>query len=120
MKPSGSAHTTAADALWAGVPVLTCPQTTFASRVAGSLLHAVGLPELVTHSLADYESLAMRLAGDPMLLLSLRHKLARNRTTHLLFDTDRFARHLEAAYTTMWQRAQRGEPPQGFAVAALP
>ena len=115
-----NAHTTAADALWAGVPVLTCPGATFASRVAGSLLHAVGLPELVTHSLADYESLAMRLAGDPMLLLSLRHKLARNRTTHLLFDTDRFARHLEAAYTTMWQRAQRGEPPQGFAVAALP
>jgi predicted O-linked N-acetylglucosamine transferase (SPINDLY family) len=115
-----NAHTTAADALWAGVPVLTCTGATFASRVAGSLLHAVGLPELATQSLADYENLAMRLAGDPMLLLALRRKLARNRSTHLLFDTDRFARHLEAAYTTMWQRAQRGEPPQSFAVATLP
>jgi predicted O-linked N-acetylglucosamine transferase (SPINDLY family) len=115
-----NAHTTAADALWAGVPVLTCAGETFVRRVAGSLLHAVGLPELVTHSLADYESLAVRLAGDPMLLLSLRHRLARNRHTHLLFDTDRFARHLEAAYTTMWQRTQHGEPPQSFAVAALP
>ncbi len=115
-----NAHTTAADALWAGVPVLTCAGATFPRRVAGSLLHAVGLPELVTHSLADYEELAVRLAGDPAQLLSLRHKLARNRHTHLLFDTDRFARHLEAAYITMWQRAQRGEPPQSFAVPALP
>jgi predicted O-linked N-acetylglucosamine transferase (SPINDLY family) len=55
-----------------------------------------------------------------MLLLSLRHKLAGNRKTHLLFDTDRFARHLEAAYATMWQRAQRGDPAESFAVAALP
>jgi predicted O-linked N-acetylglucosamine transferase (SPINDLY family) len=112
-----NAHATAADALWAGVPVLACAGATFASRVAGSLLHAVGLPELATASIDDYAALALRLAGDPARVTSLRHKLARNRTTFPLFDTDRFARHLEAAYATMRERTRRGEPPQSFAVA---
>jgi protein O-GlcNAc transferase len=112
-----NAHTTASDALWAGVPVLTCSGTTFASRVAGSLLQAVGLPELITHSLEEYEALALKLAREPGLLASLRQKLARNRETYPLFDTARFTRHIEAAYTTMWERSQRGEPPQSFAVA---
>jgi predicted O-linked N-acetylglucosamine transferase (SPINDLY family) len=112
-----NAHTTAADALWAGVPVLACAGATFASRVAGSLLHAVGLPELITHSIGDYEALALRLAGERTLLSRLRQQLARNRRTFPLFDTDRFARHLDAAYAAMWERAQRGEPPQSFAVA---
>jgi len=111
-----NAHATAAGALWAGVPVLTCAGSTYAARVAGSLLHAVGLPELVTNSVADYEALALRLARDPALLSDLRQKLARNRTTHPLFDTERFTRHLESAYTTMWERTQRREPPESFAV----
>jgi predicted O-linked N-acetylglucosamine transferase (SPINDLY family) len=112
-----NAHATACDALWAGVPVLTCPGDTFASRVAGSLLTAVGLPELITHSLADYETLALRLACDPEALASMRQKLARNRTTHPLFDTTRFTRHIEAAYVEMWERYRRGEPPGSFVVA---
>jgi predicted O-linked N-acetylglucosamine transferase (SPINDLY family) len=112
-----NAHTTAADALWAGVPVLTCPGATFASRVAGSLLEAVGLPELITGSPADYEALALRLAREPERLAALRQKLARNRDTYPLFDSGRFTRHLEAAYATMWERTQRGEPPRSFAVA---
>jgi predicted O-linked N-acetylglucosamine transferase (SPINDLY family) len=112
-----NAHVTAADALWAGVPVLTCPGATFASRVAGSLLHAVGLPELVASSLGEYEALALGLARDPDRLAALRHRLARNRDVYPLFDTDRFTRHIEVAYTAMWERAQRGEPPCSFAVA---
>ena len=115
-----NAHTTASDALWAGLPVLTCVGTTFAGRVAGSLLRAVGLPELVTHSLHDYETLALRLARAPALLADVRSRLARNRATAPLFDPERFRRHLEAAYLTMWETAQRGEPPRGFAVAPLP
>jgi protein O-GlcNAc transferase len=114
-----NAHATASDALWAGVPVLTCSGSTFASRVAGSLLEAVGLPELITSSLADYEALAVRLARNPALLSELRQKLARQRETFPLFNTERFTRHIEAAYTTMWERSQRGEPPQSFAVAPI-
>jgi predicted O-linked N-acetylglucosamine transferase (SPINDLY family) len=113
-----NAHTTASDALWAGLPVLTCQGTSFAARVASSLLNAVGLPELVTTSLADYEALALRLATDPRLIGELRARLAANRLTHPLFDTGRFCRHIEAAYTTMWETWQRGEAPQSFAVEA--
>jgi protein O-GlcNAc transferase len=110
------AHTTAADALWAGLPVVTCLGGAFAGRVASSLLRAVGLPELVTQSLTDYEALALKLAREPALLASTRSKLAENRGTMPLFDTARFTRGIEHAYTTMWQRAQRGELPEGFAV----
>jgi protein O-GlcNAc transferase len=110
-------HATIADALWAGVPVLTCVGTTFASRVAGSLLQAVGLPELMAANVADYEAQALRLARDPDLLGSLRAKLAANRRTRPLFDTERFTRNFEAAYVTMWERTQNGEAPQSFAVA---
>jgi len=77
------------------------------------------LPELITHSLADYEALALTLARDSALLSSLRQKLARQRETHPLFDTQRFTRHIEAAYTAMWERSQRGEPPQSFAVGSI-
>jgi predicted O-linked N-acetylglucosamine transferase (SPINDLY family) len=112
-----NAHTTAVDALWAGVPVLSVPGTTFASRVAGSLLGAVGLPELIAGSAAEYEALAGALARDPTRLAAFRQKLAHNRDRWPLFDTDRFARNIEAAYTTMWERTQRGEPPQSFAVS---
>jgi protein O-GlcNAc transferase len=114
-----NAHTTASDALWAGLPPVTCLGETFAGRVAASLLKAVGLPELITTSLEDYEALALRLARDPALLGGIRDKLLRNRDTYPLFDTARFTRHLEAAYTTMWQRYQRGEPPQAFAVESI-
>jgi predicted O-linked N-acetylglucosamine transferase (SPINDLY family) len=105
--------TTTSDALWAGVPVLTCAGEAFAARMAGSLLTAIGLPELVTSTLDAYEALALRLAGDPALLAATRQKLARNRDTSPLFDTDRFRRSIEAAYTTMWERHQRGEGPHG-------
>jgi predicted O-linked N-acetylglucosamine transferase (SPINDLY family) len=114
-----NAHATACDALWAGVPVLTCSGATFASRVAGSLLGAIGLPELITGSLEDYEARALTLARDPALLAGLRERLARNRDVFPLFDTERFTRHIEAAYTAMWERAQRSEPPQGFAVEPI-
>jgi len=96
-----NAHTTAADALWAGVPVLTRPGNTFAGRVAASLLHAIGMPEMIANSLAEYEALALRLARDPALLAETKAKLARNRTAQALFDTKRFTRNLEAAYVRM-------------------
>ncbi len=117
--PVYNAHSTAADALWAGLPVLTCLGTTFAGRVAASLLNAVGLPEMVTHSLADYEALALKLAREPAALADIKAKLARNRTTHQLFDTARFTSRLEAAYIGMWGRQQRGEPPASFAVEPI-
>jgi predicted O-linked N-acetylglucosamine transferase (SPINDLY family) len=71
---------------------------------------------LITHTLDDYEALALKLAREPALLSTLRQKLAGNRETQPLFDTKRFTRHIEAAYTAMWERSQRGEPPQSFAV----
>ena len=111
-----NAHTTASDALWAGLPLLTCQGTTFPGRVGTSLLHAVGLPELVARDLTEYETLALRLAMSPSALASIRAKLARNRTTMPLFDTERFRRHIESAYAIMWERNQRGEPPASFAV----
>jgi protein O-GlcNAc transferase len=113
-----NAHTTASDALWAGLPVLTCMGETFAGRVAASLLNAVGLPELICHTLEDYEALALRLATAPAMLVDIRAKLARNRITCPLFDASRFCRHIESAYVTMWERCQRGEPPASFAVQA--
>jgi protein O-GlcNAc transferase len=114
-----NAHTTANDALWAGLPLLTCKGTTFPGRVAASLLNAIGLNELITNSLEEYEALAVELAMNPKRLAEIRSKLAENRDTYPLFDTDRFRRHVEAAYTRMWERYQRGEPPASFAVAPI-
>jgi predicted O-linked N-acetylglucosamine transferase (SPINDLY family) len=111
-----NAHTTASDALLAGLPVVTCQGKILAGRVAASIVHAVGLPELVTDNLEDYQALALRLATDAALLGAIRKKLAHNRHTHPLFDTDRFRRNIEAAYTRMWDIWQRGEPPQSFGV----
>lgn len=113
-----NAHTTASDALWAGLPVLTCLGQTLPSRVAASLLAAIGLPELVTSSLADYEELAVRLATNPAELGLLRQKLARNRTSTALFDTTRFTRHLEDAYAQIYQRSQAGMPPDHIVIGA--
>jgi protein O-GlcNAc transferase len=106
-----NAHTTASDALWAGLPVVTCPGETFASRVAASVLKAVGMPELVAESLQAYEALALRLATNAPELAALRRRLTGNRLAHPLFDTALFTRNIEAAYAAMWERHQAGLPP---------
>jgi predicted O-linked N-acetylglucosamine transferase (SPINDLY family) len=111
-----NAHTTASDALWAGLPLLTCRGTAFPGRVAASLLGSAGLQELVTENLEDYERLALRLASDAGMLAEVKQKLADNRLRCPLFDTDLFRRNLESAYATMWQAWRKGEAPKGFAV----
>jgi predicted O-linked N-acetylglucosamine transferase (SPINDLY family) len=111
------AHTTASDALWAGLPLVTCLGREFDGRVAASLLKAVGLPELIADNLEDYEKLALALARDPARLAALRKTLAGNRQAAPLFDTARYCRNLESAFVTMLERARSGQPPQSFAVA---
>jgi protein O-GlcNAc transferase len=113
-----NAHTTASDALWAGLPLVTCAGKSFAARVAGSLLHAAGLPELVTASLAAYHRCALTLAQQPAALAAVRKKLEAARHTAPLFDSDRTRGHIEAAYLAMWQIHRRGERPRSFAVNA--
>ncbi len=113
-----NAHTTASDALWAGVPLVTRRGHAFPGRVAESLLHAVGLPELVTEGAEAFEALAIRLARDPALLSSIRDKLTRNRAAMPLFNTVRFTRYVERAYEIMLERWRRGETPAHFAVEA--
>jgi predicted O-linked N-acetylglucosamine transferase (SPINDLY family) len=115
-----NAHSTAVDALWAGVPVLTAAGSSFAGRVAASLLHALGLPELATPSLADYEALAIRLGREPQNLAALKATLAEHRLSAPLFDTARFTRALESAFCTMRAHVRNGEPPKSFAVEAAP
>jgi protein O-GlcNAc transferase len=114
-----NAHTTASDALWAGLPLLTLQGQSFASRVASSLLHAVGLPELVVQSISEYERLALALARDPATLQGLKEKLAHNRLTQPLFQSARFARHLESAFQQIHERHAHGWPPRSFSVRAL-
>ena len=106
-----NAHTTASDALWAGLPVLTRIGETFAGRVAASLLHAVGLPELITRTREEYERIAIDLATYPTELALIRAKLAQNRLTTPLFDTQLFTRQLESAYEAMYKRHRAGLPP---------
>lgn len=106
-----NAHTTTSDALWAGLPVLTCAGQSFASRVAASLLQAAGLPELITHTQADYEARAIALARDSAQLRGLRDKLRLQTTTAPLFDAKLFARHLEQAYIKAYERTTQGLPP---------
>lgn len=113
-----NAHTGASDALWAGLPVVTCPGKTFASRVAASLLCAAEIPELIAADLAQYESMAVRLAGNPKMLREIHGKLAQSRATCALFDTPRFVRHLEAAYRRMHEICARGGAVQSFSVSA--
>ncbi|HTY51128.1 MAG TPA: tetratricopeptide repeat protein [Steroidobacteraceae bacterium] len=115
-----SAGTTASDALWAGVPVITCPGEAFAARMAGSLLRAVGLPQLITGSLQEYERLAVSLAGDATTLQQLKAHLHEARAGSALFDSGSFCRNLEAAYRRMHQRALEGAPPESFAVQPDP
>ena len=113
-----NAHSTAADALYMGLPVLTCMGRGFASRVGASLLAAIGLAELITSSLADYEATAMRLAGAPRELSELRARLARNRSMTPLFDTDGLRGYIEDAYIAMSRRARAGLSPEPFDVPA--
>jgi len=108
--------TTVSDALSMGVPVLTCAGESLSARMAGSLLSCLGLAELVTASLADYEATAIGLAAAPLRLQALRQRLVHARAHHPFFDTDRYRRHLESAYQTMWERNAAGLPPAGFAV----
>jgi len=110
------AGTTASDALWAGLPVVTRCGGAFAARMAGSLLKTSGVPELITYNEAEYEQLALRLAKDPGQLGALRARIEGGRASNPLFDTQRFCRNLEAAYFTMYERSQRGEQPMAFAV----
>lgn len=109
-----NAHTTASDALWMGLPLLTCVGDTFASRVAGSLLKAASLPELITYSLEEYELRALQLASSPDELAAIKRKLAQHKEALPLFDTRRFAGHLERVYQIMWQTNRMVQPPQAI------
>jgi predicted O-linked N-acetylglucosamine transferase (SPINDLY family) len=107
-----NAHTTASDALWAGVPIVTYTGRTFASRVAGSLLHAVGVPELACDSVARYESLVLELAHDRARLAALRARVQEARLHSALFDGAGLAKGIEHLYERMWERALAGLPPE--------
>lgn len=113
-----NAHTTASDALWMGLPLITCPGETFAGRVAASVLTAAGFPDLVATSLSDYEALALRLAQDPAELAEIRGRLSAARGKTPLFDAARLARHIEDAFAIMNARAAAGEDPRSFDVPA--
>jgi predicted O-linked N-acetylglucosamine transferase (SPINDLY family) len=114
-----NAHTTASDALWAGLPVLTCSGDTFAGRVAGSLLMATGMPELVADSLGDYEGMALALARDPQRLSALRNRLENNRDAAALFDLPKSTANIEAAYARMWQTWSSGQKPAAFSIESV-
>lgn len=111
-----NAHTTASDALWGGLPVLTCRGDTFAGRVASSLLNAVGMGELVVTSLEQYELMARALLADPIRLRAMRQKIERKRDVNALFDLATLTRAIETAFERMWQRHLAGLEPQAFAV----
>ena len=114
-----NAHGTASNALWAGLPIVTYAGRSLQTRVAGSLLRTIGLPELVTNSLEEYEALAFSLATEPKRLADVKRRLARNRDTAPLFDLARYTRHLEAAYEEMIAISRRGEKPRPIAVKPI-
>jgi predicted O-linked N-acetylglucosamine transferase (SPINDLY family) len=111
-----NAHTTASDALWAGCPVLTVAGETFISRVAGSLLRALGLQELISTNLAEYQALALRLAREQEVLAELRARLETNRQSSSLFDAGQFARNVEKAYEAMWEIHRSGAKPRALTI----
>jgi predicted O-linked N-acetylglucosamine transferase (SPINDLY family) len=113
-----NAHVTTCDALWAGVPLITCRGEAFPGLVASSILHSAGLPELVTSTLSEYETLARNLASNPATLAAIRTKIASVRHSAPMFDTASHTRYLESAYTQMWERQQAGLPPASFDVSA--
>lgn len=110
------AMATAGDALWSGLPVLTCSGTTMAARMSGTIVRAAGLPEMVLSDRAEYEAMAIKLATRPDALAALRQKLALERTMCPLFDTERRARELGQAFQMMWERHAAGLPPESFDV----
>ena len=112
------AHTTASDALWGGVPLLTVKGNTFPGRVGASLLEAVGLPEMITHSVEEYEAKAIFLANNPLDLAVVRTKLSASRLTKPLFDTKLFTEHLELGFSIMYDRYRAGLPPDHIEVCA--
>jgi predicted O-linked N-acetylglucosamine transferase (SPINDLY family) len=112
-----NAHTTASDALWAGLPLLTCVGGTFSGKVAASLLNAIQLPELITTTLEDYERTAIDLAREPAKLSAIKGKLGKNRFTTPLFDTKLFTRHLEMAYSAMYERYCAGLAPDHIRIS---
>ena len=112
-----NAHTTASDALWAGLPVLTLVGESYASRVAASLLRAINLPELVTSTQDEYESMAVSLATTPEQLTYLRRKLQANRLSTPLFDCKLYTKHLEEAYSMMVERYQTNLPPDHIQIS---
>ncbi len=112
-----NAHSTAIDSLWMGCPVITCLGTTFAGRVAGSVVRAAGLPQLVTQSLTEYEVIAVKLGNHPAEIADLRSKLLQGRGSHPLFNGPRYVRYLEQAYSTMYKRWQGGGTPEGFDIS---
>jgi predicted O-linked N-acetylglucosamine transferase (SPINDLY family) len=114
-----NAHTTASDALRIGLPLLTCPGDAFAARVAASLLTAMDLPELIAANWENYRTIAVDLARSPEKLSVLRRKIERNRSVSPLYDPALFTRHLELAFTMMWENWRRGEPPGLLRVPAL-
>lgn len=111
-----NAHTTASDSLWAGLPLVTLAGDVFVGRVAGSTLRAVGLPEMITYSLAEYEARALDLATNPAKLAEIRQKLINNLPTAPLFDSLRYTKHLEAAYLRMAEIRSAGQPLQPIIV----
>jgi protein O-GlcNAc transferase len=115
-----NSHATACDALWAGVPVISCAGRTFAGRVGASALHAAGLPELAVATLSQYEALALSLASNEGELSAVKEKLRRQRHGCKLFETERFARDLERAFAAMCARQRRGERPIAFSIADDP
>jgi predicted O-linked N-acetylglucosamine transferase (SPINDLY family) len=110
-------HTTTVDALWAGLPVLTCPGASFPARVAASLLSAAGLPELIASGIESYEAAALTLATNPARLKALRDRLAGARTGSALFDTAGYARRIERALDLVFERFMRGEAPADTTIA---
>jgi len=111
-----NAHTTGADALWSGVPIITCPGEHLVSRLGASLLHGIGLDELAVRNSEEYEALAIDLANHPGKLRELKERLQQNRDTHPLFDTGRLVRNLERAYLEMWRIHESGDAPRSFSV----
>jgi len=111
--------TTTSDALWTGLPVVTCAGKSFAARMSGSLLHALGTPRLVTSSWEEYETLALRLAREPHRLSELRATISRHRQSSALFDTERFRRHLEAGFVAMTERLRCKLPPARLTIPPI-
>ena len=112
-------HTTCVDALWSGVPVVTCTGNIFPQRAATSLLKAIGLPELITSTPKEYEEKVLHLIKHPEALLQVKEKLKKNRLTMPLFKTHRLVQHFERAYMMMWERREKGLPPEAFKVPAI-